>query len=331
MEEELISVVVPVYNVEKYLPKCLDSIANQTYHNLEIILVDDGSTDSSGRICDEYAVKDFRAKVIHQSNKGLWAARNAGQDVARGKFLFFPDADDYFHYDMLRLMYGAVTRDEGYDVAIVDMKKTTRDDEDCRCIVDCEWEECILEQMVPSLINYQYPYSVVWNKLYRTEVIQKLRARPYPIAQDLDFTIRTFMHFRLAICCKQKMYYWYSHDGQVTKKAPYYKILPDIYFTNYIEDLSGKCAYDYVILEALYRKMALLKIRSIKTEDEEAISIKCKQYYKRTISDYLHERRIPIKVKAKYLVGFHFPSFIHRIYSFLERHPHNYKYLKLKR
>ncbi len=104
MEESLISVIVPVYNVEAYLPRCLDSIANQTYRNLDIILVDDGSTGGSGMLCDEYAARDSRVRVIHQSNKGLWAARNAGQDAANGDFLFFPDADDYFHYDMIRLM-----------------------------------------------------------------------------------------------------------------------------------------------------------------------------------------------------------------------------------
>ena len=330
MENDLISVIVPVYNVEAYLPRCLDCIANQTYRKLEIILVDDGSTDGSGKICDEYAINDKRARVIHQTNKGLWAARNAGQDAANGEFLFFPDSDDYFHYDMIRLMYEAITGDGGYDVAIVDMKRTMSDDEECNHHVDCKWVEWGPRQLVPYLIVSQYPYSNIWNKLYRADAIHRLRARPYPIAQDLDYNIRAFMHSRRAICSKQVMYYWYTRQGQITGKAQYYKVLPDIFYTNYIEDLSGRCSYDYVILDALYRKMALLKTRSIKAEDKDAIFKKCKQYYKRTISDYLHEKRIPVKVKVTYIAGFHFPHLASHLYRFFERHPHFYKQLKLE-
>ena len=108
MNEELISVIVPVYNVEKYLPRCLDSLANQSYRNLEIILVDDGSTDSSGRICDDYAARDSRAKVIHKSNQGAWSARNTGQTASSGEYMLFPDADDYFHPDYIALLYRAI-------------------------------------------------------------------------------------------------------------------------------------------------------------------------------------------------------------------------------
>ena len=91
MAEEKVSVIVPVYNVEKYLHKCLDSIINQTYRNLEIILVDDGSPDNCGAICDEYAQKDSRIKVIHQKNGGLSAARNTGLDCAVGEYISFVD------------------------------------------------------------------------------------------------------------------------------------------------------------------------------------------------------------------------------------------------
>lgn len=139
MEKELISVIVPVYNIEKYLPKCLECIERQTYRNLEIILVDDGSTDGSGKICDDYVARDPRARVIHQTNKGLWAARNAGQDEAHGEYLWFSDGDDYFHYDFLRMMHAAITDGEGYDLAMCGMKKTHYMDESCDHIINCQW------------------------------------------------------------------------------------------------------------------------------------------------------------------------------------------------
>ena len=94
-----ISVIVPVYNVEQYLPQCLDSIINQTYKNLEIICVDDGSPDNSGKILDEYAKKDKRIKVIHQENQGVSVARNTGLDNATGKYIGFVDPDDWIEAD----------------------------------------------------------------------------------------------------------------------------------------------------------------------------------------------------------------------------------------
>lgn len=96
---KLISVIVPVYNIERYLPKCLDSVQNQTYKNLEVILVNDGSTDNSGKICDDYAIRDKRIKVVHKNNGGLVSARNTGLDIAVGDFVSFIDGDDYIEYE----------------------------------------------------------------------------------------------------------------------------------------------------------------------------------------------------------------------------------------
>ena len=104
-----ISVIVPFYNVEPYIRNCVDSIINQTYKNLEIILADDGSTDNSGKICDEYALKDNRIKVLHLKNGGPGIARNAGLDVATGKYIGYVDSDDYIEPDMYETLYNAGT------------------------------------------------------------------------------------------------------------------------------------------------------------------------------------------------------------------------------
>ena len=95
----LISVIVPIYNVEKYLDRCVDSIINQTYKNLEIILVDDGSPDNCPQMCDDYAKKDSRIKVVHKENGGLSDARNVGMEVATGEYVSFIDSDDYISLD----------------------------------------------------------------------------------------------------------------------------------------------------------------------------------------------------------------------------------------
>ena len=105
---DLISIIVPVYNVEKYLDRCIQSIVEQTYRNLEIILVDDGSTDGSEKICDSWAVKDNRIRVIRQNNMGGGAARNAALDVAKGDFIAFVDSDDYIEPNAITTMVNAL-------------------------------------------------------------------------------------------------------------------------------------------------------------------------------------------------------------------------------
>lgn len=115
----LISVIIPVYNVEDYLCECVDSAINQTYKNLEIILVDDGSTDSSGKICDDYAEKDERISVIHQENGGLSAARNAGLDKASGEYIYFLDSDDYIAEDTFEILIPIAQKDNS-DIVFFD-------------------------------------------------------------------------------------------------------------------------------------------------------------------------------------------------------------------
>lgn len=106
--EELVSVIIPVYNVEPYLRRCIDSVINQTYTTLEIILVDDGSLDKSGAICEDYANADSRIKVIHKLNGGLSDARNAGIDIASGTYLMFVDSDDWIRKDCVALLVAAI-------------------------------------------------------------------------------------------------------------------------------------------------------------------------------------------------------------------------------
>ena len=109
-KEDLISIVIPVYKVEKYLEKCIESIINQTYKNLEIIIVDDGSPDNCPQMCDEFAKSDKRIKVIHKENGGLSDARNAGIDIATGKYITFVDSDDYITNDYVEYMYNLIKK-----------------------------------------------------------------------------------------------------------------------------------------------------------------------------------------------------------------------------
>lgn len=145
MVKGLVSVIVPVYNVEKYLSACLDSILAQTFSNLEIILIDDGSKDGSGKICDEYAAKDSRIRVLHKENGGVSRARNTGLDMAQGEFVTFIDGDDTVDVDYVGLMYREMV-DNGYDVVRLSWERggfnytyhAVKFNADGKCLVDGE-------------------------------------------------------------------------------------------------------------------------------------------------------------------------------------------------
>ena len=142
VDGERISVIVPVYKVEPYLRKCLDSIVNQTYRNLEIILVDDGSPDNCGRICDEYAERDKRIRVIHQKNGGVSSARNEGLKIASGDWIGWVDSDDWIEPDMFEYLLENAKKSKA-DIAVCSRKEWYKD----RCILR-KWEKDILLNML---------------------------------------------------------------------------------------------------------------------------------------------------------------------------------------
>ena len=126
MSQPLVSIIVPIYKVEPYLRRCLDSIVNQSYTNLEIILVDDGSPDNCPQICDEYASKDNRIKVIHKKNGGLSDARNAGLDICKGEYISFVDSDDWVDEKYIETLLDLAIK-ENVDIAIGEHEKKIRD------------------------------------------------------------------------------------------------------------------------------------------------------------------------------------------------------------
>lgn len=169
-----VSVIVPVYNVEKYLSKCIDSIINQTLSNIEIILVNDGSTDNSGKIIDEYAKKDSRIKVIHKKNGGQGSARNAGLDIAKGEYIGFVDSDDWIDSNMYEKLY-INAKEKSLDISICG-RKIWSESNVLKCKIDVKNEfiynlqKILLEYIVDYLL---YPYTVsTCNKIYKSKILK---------------------------------------------------------------------------------------------------------------------------------------------------------------
>ena len=176
-EGPLISVIVPIYNVEKYIYKSIESVRNQTYQNLEIILVDDGSQDNCGRIADEFAQKDKRIKVIHKENGGLSDARNAGLRIASGLYIYFFDSDDLMTSNLIETALSVYMRTDTDLVCfnyIVYDEITGREKKTSFPVQSCKIRGRKTNLVTAEYLGYRLGYCV-WNKLYRADIIKKNR------------------------------------------------------------------------------------------------------------------------------------------------------------
>lgn len=196
----LVSIIVPIYKVEKYLPTCIDSIISQTYKNIEILLVDDGSPDNCGRICDEYAVKDNRIHVFHEANKGVSVARNIGLDNANGEWISFIDPDDYIDNDFIEYLV-SIMHSTGADISYCGYRyldeegnilKREKNDSSNNPIKTFTSEESLI-----SLFRKKNDFAnYIWNGLFRKSIttyfIEGKRT-----GQDQDFTIQCLINAKL--------------------------------------------------------------------------------------------------------------------------------------
>lgn len=292
----LVSVIVPVYNVKLYLEHCLVSISTQSYNNLEIILVDDGSTDGSGDICDTYAKSDSRCIVIHQENQGLWAARNTGQKIAKGDFIMFVDSDDYIHIDMIKCLYESLKQNSQCGFSMCKYKPTESSDEDTHFKFDCSYRILSTEQVF-GVGNEGLVY-VVWNKLYRRSLIEGLFARNYRIAQDVDYNSRVYVRLKYAVFVEHEFYFWMQRRSSATHKSDYWysflMVITDIYYRNYNEILNNNKLVSGHLLQSLYWRLLSLKAFVWRSENERTVSIKCRRILRETWYSYLSCKRVPL-------------------------------------
>lgn len=175
MREELVSIIMPVYQVEAFLPQSLDSILAQTFPHWELIAVDDGSRDSSGTICDQYAQKDSRIRVIHTENAGAAAARNTGMAHARGEYILFADGDDYLQSNMLARMYETI-HGSGYDLVVCNFRRVYPDEREnfSTELPDMELSGREVLSHWKTGKNFGV-WTVVWNKIYTKKALEGLR------------------------------------------------------------------------------------------------------------------------------------------------------------
>lgn len=211
-EQPLISIVIPVYNVEEYLVRCLESVIKQTYTNLEIIVVDDGSTDNSGRICDEYKEKDERIKVIHKLNGGLSDARNFGINVTRGEYIAFIDSDDWVSLDYINCLYSIIEKDD-YDIAICDfIRRKGKDKVNKR---SREKLEIYCNKEAIRELLYQRISSSAWAKLFKRDLWKDIQFEVGKLYEDVIPIYLIFQQSKKIIKTNQCSYYYFYREGSI--------------------------------------------------------------------------------------------------------------------
>lgn len=290
---DLISVIVPIYKVEDYLCRCVDSIINQTYKNLEIILVDDGSPDNCPAICEEYAKKDNRIKVIHKKNGGLSDARNAGMKIANGEYVSFIDSDDWIDRKTYELAIKKM-EETNSQIGAFDYIKTSDENE------NASYNNTVSilnsEQAIGATVNNVSVGTVVWNKIYKKSILEGLSFRVGKYNEDEFFTFYALDKAERIVFIHSKLYFYFQRPDSIMGKyslkrldmldGVYERMLftekkyPNIYLKTKIS-FCGCCVYHYQLIlrnksadsEKIGRKKILSYRKSIKLKYSEITDV----------------------------------------------------------
>lgn len=311
-----ISVIVPVYNVEPYLERCLDSIINNTYKNLEIICVDDGSTDGCGGILDRYAQADERFVVIHQENGGLSVARNSGMDVAKGEFIAFIDSDDWIHPQYFEILLSTQKKAD-YDLVICGFSRPT----------DIEpYEEYVLGEISGKELTLEGIYrnwqakTYAWGKLYRREIVEGKRfVEKVRIAEDAAFNALVLGSFEVvrAYYLPLSLYCYFDRPGSLASmlKGKETLDLGEILY-RYAENAASDRAKRMYLLEALKRGLSARYGLSLQTEQRDnlkrSVTLVCNG-----VRELQGLPNVSLKEKIQYSVFAYLP-FVYRLFSIMD-------------
>lgn len=211
-----VSVIVPVYQVEQYLKQCLDSILNQTFKDIEVILIDDGSKDNSGKICDEYALNDNRVKVRHQKNMGLSDARNSGMNLMSGKYFMFVDSDDYVSEQMIEKLYTRAVETEA-DVVCCNFEYFWENNEKESFSTKQKREELNSSEIFnhrKNEKNYGF-WTVAWNKLYKSSSMNLFRFRSGKIHEDEFWANDIYQKDLKVVTIEDSLYYYRQRHNSI--------------------------------------------------------------------------------------------------------------------
>ena len=317
----MISVIVPIYNVENYLAACVDSILNSTYKDIEVILVDDGSPDGCGAICDRYAEKDSRVRVIHQTNQGVSGARNAGLKVAKGEYIAFVDSDDVIHPQMLdtllklinsgdydfSMVYGVMVQDKGVnynyveDAAPINLSSS----------IIISRDEYI--QHLADLGVGSYQFHVIWNKLYKKDFVLGHKFKKMSI-EDVEWLNRVNLNLTKGILVEAEMYYYIQRAESTMHTDMDARNVARIncYYTCLNETPTELPTCRAIMLKALYSVIFSNRHATRGTALSQQVEPQASKIYQETKRELLRSR-LSWARKLRILILYNFPS----LYSLL--------------
>lgn len=260
----LISIIVPVYNSSNFLRRCVSCIFNQTYKNWELILIDDGSTDGSAVICDEYTKEDERVKVIHQQNLGASFARKRGIDVAKGEYLTFLDSDDIVEEDYLERLYNAM-KQYGTKIAACDQIKHQ---EGTDVIVDKSGEVMLLDNQAIHNRFFKYQFWGFWGKIYHRSVFDDIYFPQYTINEDYVVMAQLFDRYKQMAYVPMGLYHYMTHGESLSHQKLSKRMFDEYYNKLWVRDFYKDINPLYLKqAEALLTETCIKLIRTVKQED----------------------------------------------------------------
>jgi len=303
MKKNLVSVIIPVYNVEKYLDKCIDSVVCQTYKNLEIILVDDGSPDNCPKMCDDWAKKDKRIKVIHKKNGGQGSARNMALEIITGDYVCFIDSDDWLELDYVEVMLEACINNNA-DIAICKIKSIDEEKPIPNDVVACKNLEIFEgDNLVYEAYNNQKLFShQPSNKLYKRTIFSNLRYPEIRMCEDSAIYLNTFFFAKKVVFIPIYLYNYLIRTGSTMRRPvtierfdsilKHFEMRIDFLFKNKIELLK------YFEIVSCLGSLIGLYIRA-KDKNLKHYIIGCYNCYKEKYKDVVNFKNAPLKLKLK--------------------------------
>lgn len=320
MKEEYVSVIVPIYNVEKYLKQCIESILNQTYKKLNIILVNDGSTDNSLKICEEYEKKDNRIEIVNKKNGGLSDARNAGIERACGEYIAFIDADDYVEENYIERLYESCKKNNT-KISIAGIKNF--DEQTNSNLNEYSFENDDIKCGRDLLVEYYNGKSVqvivAWNKLYKKELFDNIRFNNGRIHEDEFITYKLLYDLDRISIIKECLYnYRKTPDSIINKKfnknrLDFLKALEER--VEFFSEKKDHELYEKTLLyyACILRNMYIQTKKYIIDSTDEQKNIINK--YRKLRLEYLKLSNIKVAKKIKYFIFFCFPNLYYMIYE----------------
>lgn len=317
----LISIIVPVYNVTKYLDRCVTSIVDQSYKNIEILLIDDGSTDDSGTKCDKWEKKDERIKVVHKSNGGLSSARNVGLCNAVGAYIMFVDSDDVISNDIVRKLYDTCVKFDAeisicdvvhiFDEKIPEFQMETHATEFSARDAICEmWYQT---SFLPS----------AWAKLYKRELFQSIRFTEGILFEDIDIMHEVFWNAKKIVYSNAKLYGYVHREGSITTKKFSKRDLDILIIVEKMLRFADEKSKDLKSAAESYATSASLRVYlnmpKEKTQQYQEALEKANEYLNKYGTSVLKDRKVRTKNKVAILLYLNCRPVLHHMYGRINR------------